>query len=430
MPNKLIVFCDSPLNQSGFARVAQNLLSRWQASGFFEQIWVWGIGYQGFPHKLPYQICPAATIASPQWSSAENLQRFMYFLSTENVGGTAGGFSHVWLMHDTWNFSPLAEALQEQCDHSGQKTFLYFPVDAPLEPEWTDIIAAVDHPVAYCDYGRKEAEKALVQSKKKRFKTIQKLAVIPHGVDTSIYRPIEESDGLSIEDLRHKMFGGRVQKSDLLICVVSQLQKRKGHHLALQVLKELRAISPELNAKMYLHMSATEPREGLDLERMIRGLGLSLNQEVFLSAPDMFHKGHALRTEKELNIIYNVSDVLLTTSYGEGWGLTVTEAMAAGLPVVAPNHTSLADILGATLPDDEQRGMLFNTEGFEVLPFDNSRVRPRPDPGAAAMAISIGAVHSRCTDSFEGYRRRALDWVRGDQLSWDVIAQQWLEIFE
>ena len=49
-------------------------------------------------------------------------------------------------------------------------------------------------------------------------------------------------------------------------------------------------------------------------------------------------------TEAQLRSIYNASDLYLTTNLGEGWGLTVTEAMACELPIVAPLHTSITEI--------------------------------------------------------------------------------------
>ena len=45
-----------------------------------------------------------------------------------------------------------------------------------------------------------------------------------------------------------------------------------------------------------------------------------------------------------LNNIYNASDVYLTTTLGEGWGLTLTEAMATKTPIICPLSTSFIEI--------------------------------------------------------------------------------------
>lgn len=46
----------------------------------------------------------------------------------------------------------------------------------------------------------------------------------------------------------------------------------------------------------------------------------------------------------ELNELYNLSNVFLTTSMAEGWGFTPCEAALAGCPVLAPRHTSFIEI--------------------------------------------------------------------------------------
>ena len=47
--------------------------------------------------------------------------------------------------------------------------------------------------------------------------------------------------------------------------------------------------------------------------------------------------------EDEMPNIYNAADVFLCTSYGEGFGLPVSEAMACGLPVVYTNATAVPE---------------------------------------------------------------------------------------
>jgi glycosyltransferase involved in cell wall biosynthesis len=56
-----------------------------------------------------------------------------------------------------------------------------------------------------------------------------------------------------------------------------------------------------------------------------------------------YNKGASVET---LNKIYNASDCFITTATGEGWGLTITEAMACMLPLILPNHTSIGEIGG------------------------------------------------------------------------------------
>lgn len=431
---KLLCLCDSPSLQSGFARVAQNLLSRWQKSGNFEQIWVWGIGYNGFPHLLPYYLCPAVMMDYPLWHHPVNLSRFISALENDSVGATPGGFTHVWMMQDTFALKPLTEngRLRTVCRDMGIKSFLYFPVDAELDPEWTEIIAEVDHPVAYCEFGRTEARKALATTipapyppvgNTRRQKARERIAVLPHGVDTSTYRKIPEGEEGHKRQAREVMFSGAVGPEDFLLVNVSQNQKRKAMWHSLEVLATIRALRPDLKAKLYIHSPSSNKDEGIDLRHAAEQLGLIQDRAVFFSDKN-FSRGHALLGEQNLNAIYNAADVLISTSFGEGWGLPLTEAMAAGTAVAGPRHSSIAELLA------DDRGILFDTNGHELVVWDNSRWRPRTDTlDAAHRLITAKSTPPDQYGSLEGYASRGEAWAKSEFLNWDRIANEWQRLF-
>jgi glycosyltransferase involved in cell wall biosynthesis len=45
-----------------------------------------------------------------------------------------------------------------------------------------------------------------------------------------------------------------------------------------------------------------------------------------------------------VNKIYNASDLFLTTTLGEGWGLSFSEAAATKTPIIAPKSTSFIEM--------------------------------------------------------------------------------------
>jgi glycosyltransferase involved in cell wall biosynthesis len=474
---KLLCLCDSPTLQTGFARVSYNLISRWLKTAFFEQIWVWGIGYNGFPHHisgLENRICPASTHKHDLWYDPVNLNRFVKSLDNDAVGETPGGFTHVFILQDTFALAGMAGKFADACRRNNVASWLYFPVDAPLAAAWTPILAAVDVPVAYGEYGRSEAGKALLtpmadraafsatmaqmdkameqkgltkpqrqsikdqradelrklqtmdQVDELRRSKIAVLKTIPHGADTTIYHPITEPKAgeLSKFQARQEMFHGLVGPTDFLMINVSQHQKRKGLAQSLIVLRDFKALRPDLAPKLYLHMSSSNPDEGTNLREVSKQLGLVDGEDVFYADHD-FANGHALKSESTLNVIYNAADLLLTTSYGEGWGCPITEAMAAGLPVAGPRHTSISEIMG------EGRGILFGTLGHDMIIGDNSRLRPRTDTNDAARRIIEAIVTDPEKEgSLSSHAIRALAWVRGDFLNWDRIAGEWMEMFK
>lgn len=480
--NKLLCLCDSPTLQTGFARVAKNLITRWHGTGFFEQIWVWGIGYNGFPHGIDFlanRICPGSNPGAPLWYDPLNTRMFVNSLDNDHVGDTEGGFTHVWIMQDTFSLAQMAPWLKQACAKSGAASFLYFPVDAPLDPKWSAIIEAVDVPVAYCQYGIKEAIYALLQPladeaaynrfqeevralledvkvaspvkksirlqrdeqaaqmqkqrkyDEERAMATQRLLAIGHGVDATVYKPlVHAEDGASVKyETRKKMFGGLVKPTDFLMINVSQHQKRKGLAQSLLVLRDLKGMAAlgghvDFAPKLYLHMAGENPQEGTNLKEVATQLGLVNGVDVFY-ADGAFSNGHAKISEENLNYIYNCADLLLTTSYGEGWGLPITEAMAAGVPVAGPRHTSIGEILG------DGRGILFDTLGIDVIVHDNSRVRPRSDTNDAARRILDAALCDPAEPgSLARIAIRGMEWARGEALNWDRIAAQWMGLFE
>jgi glycosyltransferase involved in cell wall biosynthesis len=97
--------------------------------------------------------------------------------------------------------------------------------------------------------------------------------------------------------------------------------------------------------------------------------------------------------------------------------------MASKLPVVAPRHSSLVEIIGA----NEERGWLVPAGGFghTVLlgPGDNNQVRPVVDH--EEMADRIRKVMDYPNQSAKKIQA-AFDWVP----TWDEVGQEWVKMFE
>lgn len=489
MTRKLLCLCESPTIESGFGRVAQNLISRWLQSTFFEQIWVWGIGYNGYPHRfagLENRICPASSAVHPLWYDDGNLRVFVQMIGDQDVGGTDGGFTHLWMLQDTFQLANHAGAIKQACTRAKVASYFYFPVDAPLAPAWTTIIAGVDTPVAYCRYGHDQATQALetpifnavrhdktidaINEKLKfvpnskparrgqllderentiadgentkavdalREQAVNRLIVIPHGVDPTVYKPLEGEK----YDIRKKLFQGRVAPTDFLILNVSQHQKRKGLAQSLLVLRDIKSMHSQLCPKLYLHSDSANPAEGTNLRDVAMQLELEIGADVFFG-DGYFANNYATCQEHTLNRIYNTADLLLSTSYGEGWGMPLTEAMAVGLPVAGPRHTSVAEILGSGFKEcgsrnEEEpvdfldRGILFDTLGMDMMVGDNSRLRPRIDSNdAARRIISAATAEPGSPHSLSSYAQRGQAWARSEFLNWDRIASEWLKLFQ
>lgn len=126
-------------------------------------------------------------------------------------------------------------------------------------------------------------------------------------------------------------------------------------------LRQKSAVSPE--TLCLLHVGATSPRKNiLTVLKVLanltmRGISVSLwkvggefkdEHKDFIQKYDLKQKIiHFIKPDKDtLEQIYNAADLLLSPSLYEGFGLTILEAMACGLPVITSNTSSLPEVAG------------------------------------------------------------------------------------
>jgi glycosyltransferase involved in cell wall biosynthesis len=119
-----------------------------------------------------------------------------------------------------------------------------------------------------------------------------------------------------------------------------------------------------------------------------------------------------------LNCIYNALDFFITTTSGEGFGLTIVEAMACEVPVISLLHTSITELAGL------DRMWAIGTLMPYVTHFDNM-VRHQADPSVVAIMMRIAKENpDRAADKVD----QAFDFATS--LDWQNINKQWAALFE
>src|SRR5208337_1960958 len=84
-------------------------------------------------------------------------------------------------------------------------------------------------------------------------------------------------------------------------------------------------------------------KPGMNLHGMACQLGIS----TAVGFPDSYSYDLGLITEPMMAAWYNGIDVLSMTSYGEGFGLPLIEAMACGVPVITTDASAMTELCGA-----------------------------------------------------------------------------------
>lgn len=197
--------------------------------------------------------------------------------------------------------------------------------------------------------------------------------IIPLGLDLSAYERLGEKRG-QLRELFH------LPATATVIGIVGRLTAIKNHRRFLAVAARLREQHPDLCARHNLRFAIIgdgELRQQLETEA--RALGLQ---------PDLFFTGNL---DDQLAYLPDLA-ILALTSDNEGTPLTIIEAMACGIPVVAGNVGGVADLLG-----DNERGLLVPHADIDAFADALARLLAQPDTAKSLAARGQAFVREHYT---------------------------------
>ncbi|MBD2504258.1 glycosyltransferase family 4 protein [Anabaena azotica] len=277
-----------------------------------------------FLQWLPDRIAPQVAKINPDvinlhWVSAA-------FMQIETLAKLKQPL--VWTLHDMWGFTGGCH-VTGGCDRyqlsCGACPQLYSNTDKDIShwvwqrksKAWKNLditLVSPSHWLAQC-----ARSSSLFQDKR--------IEVIPHGLDTQKYRPINQHFAREIHNLPQDkkliLFGAIQATSDI----------NKGFHLLQPALQQLSKAGQKDDIEVVI-FGANKPENTPDLGFRTHYLGY-LNDDISLATA------------------YSAADVMLVPSLQESFGQTASEALACGTPVVAFNATGLKDII-----DHQQNGYL------------------------------------------------------------------------
>ena len=189
---------------------------------------------------------------------------------------------------------------------------------------------------------------------------------IPHAVDTKVFKPTHEFKGKPIREFL------QIPEDAFLVTIV-QANKANGlvHRKALaeQFLAFALFKQEHPNSFLYLHSEPSKVYGGFDFGRLLKAVGLD-QSSVLIADSDQLRVGYP---QEFLAAIYTTTDVLLSCSYGEGFGVPVVEAQACGTRVITSGFAATQDlaaedswVVGGQPFWDEPQGAFFQ------IPFVNS----------------------------------------------------------
>ena len=168
---------------------------------------------------------------------------------------------------------------------------------------------------------------------------------VPHGLNHNMYKPISESD-----ELYQKFYNDFKAKNnvDFVVFWNNRNIRRKQPGDVILAFKHFRDMLPkdkQDRVALVMHTQAVD-NNGTDLR--------AVSQCVAPKCKVIFSEAKV--STAELNAMYNVADVTVNIASNEGWGLSSTESLLAGTPIINNVTGGLQDQCGFVDENNEWVG--------------------------------------------------------------------------
>lgn len=398
--------------RTGFATVSKNIVSELKKHYKDDlQLDIIAINYFGEPY---YEDKNTYVISARKNDVKDDPFGRYFFLKILKESNEYDG---IFICQDLGVIVPFIEVLEhikrEKTENNLKsfKSIFYFPVDCKLIYQLVRKLEFFDVLITYTEYARAEVN---------RLRPELKIKVVPHGNNSKEYHPIDKAE---IAEFRKNYFEENSEK--FIVTNINRNQPRKDFPTTIFGFIEARKQWDERLPKpfLYLHCHPTDPM-GWDLRAVLWQTELEEDVDYKL-LPKKYEA--EMCTIDEVNKIYNASDVYLTTTLGEGWGLGFSEAAACKVPIIAPYNTSYMEM------------SMYGKSAFmleSIYPFvhtNDNIVREQADIFEVAEKIKYVA---ECKYGLvQGGEKIIADkvesnynWVK--KLEWKDVCKSWIEYFK
>jgi glycosyltransferase involved in cell wall biosynthesis len=251
---------------------------------------------------------------------------------------------------------------------------------------------------------------------------------VPHGVNEKNFRPLSKEEKSSSEflEFKNQIFQGK--EFEFVLFFNSRNIRRKQIPDAILAFRHFVDRLPKEQAKKCLFLLHTQPvdEHGTDLPAVI---DLLCPEEYC----NVFFTGGMYDTQR-MNWLYNLADCQILLTSNEGWGLSLTEALLAGLPIIANVTGGMQDQMrfvkdGKWVDFDQDfpsnhRGTIKECGewAFPVFPTSRSLVGSVPTPyifddrcEPEDAADQIEAVYNLGPEERQRRGNTGREWALGDE---------------
>lgn len=263
---------------------------------------------------------------------------------------------------------------------------------------------------------------------------------VPHGINESIFFPITEDkpEYLALQEFKKQLFGNK--KYDFTLLYNARNIRRKSVPDLMLAWNQFRSqLSKEQADKtcLVLHTQVKD-EHGTDLE--------AVRDMIFGKEGGNIIFSQGKQPAQVMNLLYNACDATVLPSSNEGWGLSLTESMMCGKPIIATVTGGMQDQM--RFEDEKGEWIKFTEEfgsnhrgkykncgqwAFPVFPNNLSLVGSQPTPyifddraESSHIAEQISVVYGLKTITPQNFKERgkaAYEWVTSDE---SMMSARWM----
>ena len=252
---------------------------------------------------------------------------------------------------------------------------------------------------------------------------------VPHGINEKQFYPLDITTD-DFKAFKKQAFGDK--EYDFVIFHNARNLRRKSTSDLILAFKIFLDTLPKQQADkcaLIMHTDAVDDN-GTDLPKVIEMLMGDKQQNVFIS-------NQKINTE-QLNKYYNLADITALISSNEGWGLSLTESMMAGTPILANVTGGMQDQM--RFEDENGNWIKFNEKfgsnhlgkykkhgkwAFPVFPSNISLIGSPPTPyifddrcdfrDVASQLLDAYALKMEDANEYNKLGELAREWVTSDE---------------
>lgn len=202
----------------------------------------------------------------------------------------------------------------------------WFPIDSyPPAPALLNALKTAYRPVVYSKFAR-QAMAAMGAN----------YDYIPHGIDTSVFKPMDKREARKAIGCPDGVFVAGI------VAANKYNPSRKAFDQQIRAFAKFNRERPD--SFLYIHTDPFGVYDGEDIRAILINSGLPQDCYGF---PPYFQYMHGMLNDNFMAHAFNAMDVHLNATRGEGFGVTLIQAQACGVPVITTQFTAMPELTKA-----------------------------------------------------------------------------------